>query len=310
VLVERGDARRDESDTHGRLRARMVPSMRVVEVSLRLLGLCSVACAGTERTAVEAEAEPSAVEAEVAAPSTAAVSANAAAARDASPPLDAAPAVAEPAPYDPRWVDEVRAVVAAYDGWGRVDDEMRFAPWLCRMPQAAAARWSASEHPETHGDKLYTLYAMDPVAYGAPRSAMDEPARLPGLSQVIVKESFAPVRLDDDSQAGWGVDGGRGEHRLRPAERGGQRFVAGERQGLFVMMRVDGPAEGTDAGWVYATVKPDMTTVTAVGVIDACAGCHVEAGEGRLFGLPGVAAPPGPSPDGRKIAPHANAAPR
>ena len=68
-------------------------------------------------------------------------------------------------------------------------------------------------------------------------------------------------------------------------------FAAGERKGLYIMMKTEGTTEGTDAGWVYATVKPDMITVTAVGVIDSCAGCHAEAGDDRLFGLPGLEKP-------------------
>lgn len=248
------------------------------------VGLFVLGCAGaSELAAGEGEPEPP-----VAAAHAVAAPAPSSAARTVLP---AAP---EAAPLDSRWTDEVRAVVAAYEAWGRVDDEMRWAPWLCRMPQAAAARWSESEHADTHGAKLYTLYAMDPVGYGAQRSAMGEPAKLSGLSQVIVKESFAPVPIDDerDAKLGWGPNGGAGEHHLRPAVKDGHRFVAGERRGLYIMMKTEGAAEGTDAGWVYATVKPDMITVTAVGVIDSCADCHAEAGDDRLFGLPGLEQPP------------------
>jgi hypothetical protein len=265
------------------------------------VGLFALGCAGASELSVgEGEAEP---------PSAQAVTSPVA---RTTPPAEANPppgrgSAPEPAvPFDARWTDEVRAVVAAYEGWGRVDDEMRFAPWLCRMPFAATARWSESEHPDTHGHKLYTLYAMDPVAYGAQRSAMGEAAALPGLSQVIVKESFAPVPLDDEHHEGLGsgANGGMGEHRLRPAVRDGRRFVAGERKGLYIMMKADGATEGTDAGWIYATVQPDMITVTAVGVIDSCAGCHAEAGDDRLFGLPGPAKPPSPR------SANANAVPR
>jgi hypothetical protein len=268
-----------------------------------VLGLLALGCAGTSELSAEGEAEPPVAGQAVAEPTSAGGTAN------------AAPA-AEATPFDARWTDEVRAVVSLYEGWGRVDDEMRFAPWLCRMPMAAQARVSASDHEATHGEKLYTLYAMDPVAYGAQPSAsmpgVGAAAPIAGLSQVIVKESFAPVPLDDEREArlGSGVDGAVGEHRLRPAQKDGKRFVAGERKGLYVMMKTDAAAEGTDAGWIYATVKPDMITVTAVGVIDSCAGCHAEAGDGRLFGLPGLAAPPAPPSSGQKLGPNANAAPR
>ena len=61
-------------------------------------------------------------------------------------------------PFDSRWADEVRWVIAAYGIWGRVDDEMHWAPYDCVLPPAASARWSESEHADTHGQKLYTLY--------------------------------------------------------------------------------------------------------------------------------------------------------
>lgn len=273
--------------------------------TVSFVGLFALGCAGaSELSAGEGQAAPP-----VAAAQTVAGPARSPADRT-TPPAEpnAAPSRAtapEAAPFDSRWADEVRSVVAAYEAWGRVDDEMRWAPWLCRMPQAAAARWSESEHADTHGAKLYTLYAMDPVAYGAQRSAMGDTTPLPGLSQVIVKESFAPVPVDDasDTKLGWGPNGGVGEHRLRPAEKDGHRFVAGERKGLYVMMKTDGATEGTDAGWIYATVKPDMITVTAVGVIDSCAGCHAEAGDDRLFGLPGLAAPPSTRKSGTNAVP-------
>ncbi len=196
-------------------------------------------------------------------------------------------------PLDSRWTDEVRAVVATYESWGRVDDEARWAPGLCRLPRAAAAHVSESDDASTHGQKLYTLYAMDPEAYGAMPSAMRMSSPLAGLSQVIVKEAFSPVPVDAEADARLGTSmHGTGAHGLRPAERDGQRFVAGERKGLYLMMKTEGPTEGTDEGWVYATLDADMATVTAVGLIDSCMGCHAEAGDDRLFGLPTVAARP------------------
>jgi hypothetical protein len=275
--------------------------MRSVAVSLLFAGLFAIACAGTTEVAAgDAEAEPPVAAAAAVASPAPAHAARATPPAEPRPHANAAPAAKrrhEAAPFDSRWADEVRTVVAAYESWGRVDDEFRWAPGLCRTPQAATARISDSDDADTHGHKLYTLYAVDPAAYGAPAS--DSPAaRLPGLSQVIVKESFAPVSVDDrnDSKHVWGPNRDMGAHGLRPAERDGRRFVAGERKGLYIMMKTDAPAEGTDVGWVYATVEPDMITVTAVGVIDSCAGCHAEAGDDRLFGIPGFAAPASPSP--------------
>jgi len=218
------------------------------------------------------------------------------------PPSSAAAVVANPSsppepepepPFDSRWTDDVRSVVALYESWGRVDDEARWAPWLCRMPRAASARISESDDPTTHGHKLYTLYAMDPVAYGAQASDHPAPA-VDGLSQVIVKESFTPVPYEDDAKSEPGPGGGVGTHRLQPAHRDGHRFIAGERRGLYLMMKTTGSTEGTDEGWVYATVAPDRVTITAVGMIDSCASCHAEAGDDRLFGRPTSGGPANP----------------
>lgn len=281
--------------------------MRVVVLpwsSWLLVGFGSIACAcAGELAAGEGEAaSPVAAVDRASAPSSeAAVAVDPAEAAAPRPAADAAPAERPRetgVPFDSRWLDEVRAVVATYESWGRLDDEARWGPWLCRMPRAATARISDSGDPDTHGDKLYTLYALDPEAYGAPPTYRidEEPPSLLGMSQVIVKESFSPVLVDHATESKLGAipSGGVGAHGLQPAERDGRRFVAGDHRGLFVMMKADGVTEGTDAGWIYATVEPDMITVTAVGVIDSCAGCHAEAGDDRLFGLPRKAIPPAP----------------
>ncbi len=253
-----------------------------------LLVILLASCAGAaELSSGEGEAEPPSSAQSVA--KTEAPEGHAQAREESVPVAANAPAAnpsPEPAaPFDSRWADEVRSVVALYEGWGRVDDEARWAPGLCRMPRAAEAHVSESDDASTHGQKLYTLYAMDPVAYGA-RPSGHRPPAVDGFSQVIVKESFTPVPYEDDAKGGPGPSGGVGTHRLRPAHRDGRRFIAGERKGLYLMMKTTGDTAGTDDGWIYATVAPDRVTVTAVGMIDSCIGCHAEVGDGRLFGLP------------------------
>lgn len=218
--------------------------------------------------------------------------------RAVSEPTDSAVAVAVPAeanpaterpPHDERFLDPLREVIGVYSRWGRVDDEARWAPGLCRAPRRPVARISDSDDAGTHGRKLYTVYALDPAAYGAPASDYGDPvARVAGLRQVVVKEAFTPIGLDEARP----TNAPPHDHGLLPAVRDGKRYVPGERQGLFVMMKTAGDPAGTDAGWIYATVEPDLTTVSAIGVIASCAGCHEQAGDGRLFGLPGLAAGP------------------
>lgn len=192
----------------------------------------------------------------------------------ANPVANAAPTA--PVENDPRWHATLRAIAAGYPQWGRVDDENRWAPGLCRMPMPASARISRSGDEGTHGRKLYTLYAKDAVAYGQLATVMagPEPPGLSDISQVIVKEAFKPVETDQARNL-----------QLRPAEHEGKYYLPGERLGLYVLFKPSkaDPAT-TDAGWVYGTIAADMTTITGAGKIDSCMGCH-QSLPGRLFGL-------------------------
>ena len=88
---------------------------------------------------------------------------------------------------DPPFQKELSQVAKDYKSWGRVDDEMRWAPWLCRMPQPGKPQFSGSKDADTHGQKLYSLLAKDRDAYvrlGEKKSA--------AVGQVVVKESWLP----------------------------------------------------------------------------------------------------------------------
>ena len=218
------------------------------------------------------------------------------------------PAVREPVPVvaatnstpsgavanDPRWHATLRAIAGGYTTWGRVDDQMRWAPTLCAMPRPARARISASKDTGTHGRKLYTLYAKDPAAYGAQKSYTPAP-EVPGLEdilQVVVKEAFIPVETSSDPGHGLGGE-------LRPAEHEGKAYAPGDPLGIYVLFQPKSAAD-TDAGWVYGTVSADLKTVTSSGKVASCMGCHQKVPSGRLFGLAEKQEwPPGPGPDGR-----------
>jgi hypothetical protein len=160
------------------------------------------------------------------------------------------------------------AVARAYLAWGRVDDEMRWAPYLCRQPLPSRARLSQAD-AGSHAQKVYFLYARDHRAYTSGTGSR---------RQVVVKESWThrPVDLAHAVQIG-------GEPLMARTPEGAtvepDRFA-----GLFVMMRVDARDPRADRGWVYGTVSP-AGAVTSVGRVASCMGCHVEAGPGRLFGL-------------------------
>lgn len=280
----------------------MSSAMLSISLGLPMLAVVAAALMGSCAVASETSSEepaPVASEAALDEPSAREVSDETESAL-AVPTAAAVPVAADPeaerTPYDERFVDPLREVIGVYPRWGKIDDEARWAPGLCRAPRRPSARISDSDDAGTHGRKLYTLYALDPAAYGAPASNYGEPVtRVAGMRQVVVKEAFTPLGLDEarDMQAP------PYDHGLLPAVRDGKRYVPGERQGLFVMMKTAGDPAGTDAGWIYATVEPDLTTVSAIGVIASCASCHEQAGDGRLFGLPGL--------DAGRPEPHAGA---
>jgi hypothetical protein len=183
----------------------------------------------------------------------------------------------------------MREIAAGYERWGRVDDEARWAPFLCRMPSPGSDRLSASDDKRTHGRKIYALYAKDRNAYVGLNDALPKdlgwlPANPAAAAvaraceQVIVKEAYLPVEVS--SGAAWPTT------RIGAVESDGKWYRHGDRTGLFIMAKVSANDPDADAGWVYGTVSPDRKTVTAVGRIDSCMSCHTEAPHGRLFGLP------------------------
>src|SRR4051794_31121680 len=81
----------------------------------------------------------------------------------ATPARSAAPAPAPAA--EPPFHALLKKVARESLNYGGVDDEMRWAPGLCRAPMPATAHVSASKDDATHGRKLYSLFARDRQAY-------------------------------------------------------------------------------------------------------------------------------------------------
>lgn len=235
-----------------------------------LFALGAVGCAGAaEQEGVEPPAQAAAL-AEVPTPST--------------PVEDAAarPVVAVESPWDPL----LREVAASHASWGLVDNQYHWAPGLCAMPAEGVQHLSAADAGTAHAAKVFVLHALDPKAYWR---AADVKGELPStlervgatlrsrddVVQVLVKESFVPRPLD----------AGAFGARLVPARKGDARYGAGDPIGLFVMAQLrDVESEGTDAGWIYATIAPDGR-ITAAGDLAACRGCHAEQAD-RVFGMP------------------------
>ena len=176
---------------------------------------------------------------------------------------------------------ETLAIAADYLTWGRVDDELRWAPFLCRQPLPGIARQSGSTDQATHGGgKLYSVFAKHHDSY--PNG--------PHTGQAVVKQSWKtePVTGQDASfnPGSWRPDGDGGDHFYPYAEKGGVVYRATEPAGLFIMFKVDPATPDTDEGWVYATVSP-AGQLTSSGRVAACMGCHeTSATHERLFGVP------------------------
>jgi hypothetical protein len=197
-----------------------------------------------------------------------------------APVLDAAVAdapadtAAVGAALDPALAQKARAIAAEYQSWGRVDDELRWAPWLCRIPLPGRAYPSTSMDQTTHGQKLYSVFARKRDAYPAG----------PYTDQAVVKESWLsePVTGVPYEPEKFRPDGG--DHFYPYATKDGAVYRAAARAGLYIMFKLDPATPNTDEGWVYATITADGE-LTAAGRVDSCIGCHRDATHDRLFGV-------------------------
>ena len=187
---------------------------------------------------------------------------------------------------DPRFVDDLKKVAEAHRAWGRVDDETRWAPMLCRTPEPGKAHMSGAD-AGGHARKLYSLFAIDRNAYLA--------ATVKGVSaegQAIVKESYLPEPVPDARAtelrgrstrglpAPEGVAGGGAFDPY--AWDGDKLYLASKVFGLFVMMKKAPTTPGTDAGWIYGTLTPEGE-VTSAGRVASCMGCHSASKHDRLL---------------------------
>ncbi|MCC7509178.1 MAG: cytochrome P460 family protein [Planctomycetes bacterium] len=170
------------------------------------------------------------------------------------------------------WRDQLLAVAQEYRGYTRLADDPAYAPEMCRAPNPTKAFLSEAEQKSAHGRKLYFLWVKHADTYNwTEDGTLDKdggPARkmpVQPVGQVFVKESFHPKAGSDK-----------------------QSRELGDKSALFVMLRLDPATQGTDNGWVYGTLDADGSTVTGAGKMKSCMGCHVDAGESRMFGPPGA----------------------
>lgn len=199
----------------------------------------------------------------------------------------AARVAAEPiGEIDERFVADVKAAFAAYKTWGRVDDEMRWAPFLCRMPQPGRPAMSGAADG-AHARKLYSLFAKEHTAYAALGNA-NAPAgsNARAGAQIVAKESFLPEVVADapKAQPPSGSEPPEADH-FHPYTTGedGKTYRASQLVGVYFVIEKSALTSGTDEGFVYGTVTA-TGEVTSAGRVSSCMGCHAQAKHRRLFG--------------------------
>jgi len=184
-----------------------------------------------------------------------------------------------PSAGDPELDKRLLEIAKEYSSYGIVDNKFSWVQTLCR-PFEPPARLSASTDVETHGNKLYLLYARDWSAYVNGIGA-GQPA-----GQVIVKEAWESHESDKQELGGFrDIDDGSSSAETRPVraapvQKGDRWHYPTKRHALFIMVK-DG------AGWKYGTVSGDGARVYQSGLIRTCASCHQKADPDSLFGLPG-----------------------
>jgi len=186
---------------------------------------------------------------------------------------------AVPVPIIPAFADTARTIAANYVAWGRVDDELRWAPFLCRIPLPGITRPSKSDDESTHGQKLYSVFAKNHDAY--PNG--------PQTEQVVVKQSWT-AELVTTPDAGFKPSAemfaaDAGDHFYAYARGDGGVYRAAQPAGLYIMFKLPPSTPDTDQGWVYATITA-AGEVTAAGRVTKCMDCHEVATHERLFGVP------------------------
>lgn len=159
-----------------------------------------------------------------------------------------------------------------HKGWSKLGDVPSWAPELCSAPPVPGPLVSDSGDEGTHGRKLYYLYTRDVPAYLSAAQS-DQP-----IGQAFVKESYGALAVSA-SDAGFS----KASYQGFAVEREGQRWKLGPARDLFVMYKLDPSTPGTDQGWVYGTVSPELQ-VTSAGRVASCMECHVDAKHDRMFG--------------------------
>lgn len=191
-----------------------------------------------------------------------------------------------PPDFRPRLLE----IAKEYKDYEFIDGKPRWAPAPCAAASSVLVsdptkpQFSASSDEDTHGRKLYNLFAKQ--TWGGPpkpgSSYTPSYTAMPGgkapVGQVIVKQSWVPEVVP--------AADAKGPELLNFVARAGKLYRRAMPADLFVMYKLEPGTPGTHDGWVYGVVTPDGKTVKEAGRLANCMGCHQEAPHDKLFGLP------------------------
>ena len=165
--------------------------------------------------------------------------------KDKTSPTTAANASVVTLPFHARLLE----IATTYPQYGRVDDEMRWAPVACDpTPSPPKLRLSSNTNSQTHGRKLYSIFARI-----SERGCYFAEGRANPVGQVVVKESWIPEEVQDKGQQLGSIQRKglttdivdstktiKVEDSLVPyARKYGHLYHAAKRGPLFIMFKMD-----------------------------------------------------------------------
>ncbi len=127
-------------------------------------------------------------------------------------------------------------IATEYKQYERVDQTMRWSPFDCslyglpRMPEGLG-RISESDSQETHGRKLYFLYARKSRPYRFDLAMPGTEDKAAPLGQVLVKEAWHPIKFERSRDRAL-------DPKTIQAGADGNFYYAGDKQGLFIMFKM------------------------------------------------------------------------
>lgn len=152
------------------------------------------------------------------------------------------------------------------------------APEACAAaaPEEAQPMISQSDDTDSHGKKLYFLFAKEIAHY------LDQDGSPSPVGQILVKEAWTSKPSNPNAR---NMRNHAAGIRVNPRTKvGDQVLEIGRRNKLFIMMKLETDTPETDQGWIYGVVDADSKAISEAGKVHSCMQCHIDAKHDRLFG--------------------------